>query len=142
MKRNKEAGFIVLLEMLVAVGVLLVLLAIATPSALQIQNSQNAQTAKTQVFIVRNAEAAQAVCIANAQTTCTALTYLIPQPGPVTTAQFNFVMVVSGSTWSYSAAPISNIKAPQSFYASSADPYVHCSFVWGVPATAASAVCP
>jgi type II secretory pathway pseudopilin PulG len=141
MTRRREAGFAILLEMMVVLGVLVILLAIAAPSAVQLQNSQNAQAAKTQVYRVRDVEAALAVCVAQGQT-CTTLSSLVPEVGTIQTSQFSFLFAQSGSAWSYSAAPIANIHAPQSFFTSSADGYVHCSFLSGFPATAASTVCP
>ena len=104
---RRQAGFALLMEMLVVCVVLLILAAAAIPNLIQVAHDQQISTAKSQVHLVFSANAAIAVC---AQTpncrTLPATAALIPSPGSITMGGYTFVYASTSNGWSYTAAPI------------------------------------
>jgi type II secretory pathway pseudopilin PulG len=104
--RRRQAGFALILEMLVVCAVLLVIAAFAIPSIVQIRAAANQNDARSTVMQVWNAQAAATIC--SNTPGCipsSSLTALIPQPGTVRSSGYTFTYIVNGTTWAYSATP-------------------------------------
>ena len=101
-----SAGYLIL-EILVVIAIMAILVAAAIPNIVQMQAASNQTQAQTRVQQVVNAEDAAAICAATTGCVVPAsITNIIPSPGSVTTGGYTYTYAVSGSSWTFTAAPV------------------------------------
>lgn len=106
-ERHKEAGFAMLLEMLVLCAIMLVLMAAITPNMVKAARAMNYSAARQRAYQVAQAEAASATCHAIQGADCTAVDYTLPQPGSVAgPGGYTFTFTAGpGAAWMYVGVP-------------------------------------
>ncbi len=116
---SRQAGSVLLMELLFCCLILEIIFLMAAPSAVQMLAYQNQAAAKANVTLIRNSEAALALCTANQnQTPCSGVSQLIPTSGTILNyGSYKYIFVQSGSSWNYTATPVS--PALQAFWTDS-----------------------
>ena len=113
---QKQKGFS-LIVILVGMAVMLILLAMAATSAVQMMHYTHVQAARRQLEQVRDVSVTLAICQAEQQPpqACNSLPYLLPAPGTIQLQEYVFMYSGPGAaTWTYTAQPL--IASLPSFY--------------------------
>src|SRR5262249_17146114 len=107
-RKKSEAGFALLLELIIAMAILTVLLAAATTNLVSVQRVQNQVDAKTRSRQIGDAKGAVAICAAT--TGCVpspAALAILPMPGTIAQNGYNFTYVqVDPNVWTFTARPV------------------------------------
>ncbi len=121
MKKKSQAGYVLLIELLVSMAIMMTILGMTTVSIVKIRAAQNTTDARTRLRQVANAISAEVTC--NQTPGCTAsgaLAAQIPVFGTIQQQGFAYTMTdLGGGNWSFTASPISQgFTGSQSFYIS------------------------
>ena len=119
MKRRKsEAGFALLLELVIAMAVMTVLLAAATTNVVSVKRAQNQSDARTRLRQIGDAKAAVTICAATPSCVPSpAAMAILPLPGTLAQSGYNFTYTqVDPVVWTYVATPISQFSGHDTFY--------------------------
>jgi type II secretory pathway pseudopilin PulG len=108
-KRNRQAGFAILLELLVAGLVSTTLLCMATVNVVQVRASQNQTDAKTRLRTVAQAQTAIALC--HAQVGCVpsvGIIHAVPPVGTILQEGYSYTMTTDPTSgeWWLTASPV------------------------------------
>lgn len=115
MKRSSQAGFVLLMDLMVSLLLMSVLLAMAVPQVVQIQRTNEMIAAKARVANLASVESAISLC--NATPGChpsVALTAQIPPLGSTVRQgayQYTFTDL-GGGLWAYQAAATGSVFSP------------------------------
>jgi type II secretory pathway pseudopilin PulG len=119
MRNRKEAGFGILLELLVAMAISTVLLAGSTALIYRIHAVQNQVDAQTRLRQIAQAEAAISICRQTVGCTpSVGVTAIIPPDGSVIQQSgYAFFFNWNGGYWKYTAVPITQgFSGVETFY--------------------------
>ena len=139
--RNKQAGFAMILEMVMVLLVMSILFAMAIPGTVAMQQAANQNRAKEYVTQVANANVMAAYCaVPNAGCNSAVFTPMIPpSASPFQMGGYTYIYISGGNYWLFSASPVTNGEA---FFIDSTG-ILRCLPWDGVhPATVNSSVCP
>ena len=126
MKRNPQAGFALLLDLMISALVLMTLFAMSTPFVLGLIQVQNQVSARQRVVSVAQAQAQIAICsMTNGCVPNSATTAIVPAPGSITMSGYVYTFAQNGSSWTFTAAPTNAATAVFS-YEIAGDGILHC----------------
>jgi type II secretory pathway pseudopilin PulG len=115
-RKQNQAGFALLLELMVVCLVTTTLMCMAVPGFMRVRSSEQEVQARQQMRTVSNANAAIAIC---QQTTgCVVnpgVSSLVPAAPSITQGGYTFVYT-TGSCWNYIATPVSDELGQRSYY--------------------------
>jgi type II secretory pathway pseudopilin PulG len=104
---RRQAGFVLLVELMISTVIFAILAAMTVPFVLTLQQVANEQVAHRRVMQVSDAEAALAICaMTNGCVPNVAVQAIVPAVGSIITQGYTYVMAVNGSNWTFTATPI------------------------------------
>jgi type II secretory pathway pseudopilin PulG len=111
--RNKQAGYAMILEMVMVLLVMSTFFAMAIPGAVAMQQASNQNRAKEYVLQVANANVMAAYCaVPNAGCNSSVFIPMIPpSASPFQMSGYTYTYISSGSYWLFSASPVTNGQA-------------------------------
>jgi len=118
--RHRQAGFAILLELLIAGMVSTILLCMATVNVVQVRASQNQENARTRLRTVAQAQASIALC--NAQRGCVVpngIAHIVPPVGTVTQFGYTYTMgtdAVTGEWWLTANPVVVGFSGTQTYF--------------------------
>jgi hypothetical protein len=119
MRKKREAGFGLLLELLIAMAITTTILAGSTAIVYRVKAMQNQSDAQTRLRQVAQAEAAIAICAQTAGCSPSiGLVAIVPDDGSVIQQSgYTFTFHLNGGNWIYTAVPtIQGFSGGGTFY--------------------------